>query len=305
MKIAITGATGFIGSRIVAALIARGDQVTAFTRDPSRAKLPGAKVVQADLEHAGVWCEELAGCAAIINLAGEPIAGKRWDAQQKQRLRDSRIETTRTIVEAIAKLEVKPRALISASGADYYPFANKTVAGFDTDDVTEADPAGEDFLARLCKAWESEAFAAEKLGVRVVAMRTGVVLGDHGGALAKMETPFKLFAGGRIGDGKQWLSWIHIADAVAAFVEATSDERYRGPVNLVTDSVRNAEFAKDLGAVMHRPSWLPVPGFALKLAVGELAETLLNGRRIVPAKLRELGFVFQHPELREALQAAI
>jgi uncharacterized protein len=303
VDIAITGATGFIGSRIVAALLARGDTVTAFTRDPARAKLPGAKVVQAELEHAGAWCDELAGVDAIINLAGEPIAGKRWDAQQKQRLRDSRIETTRTIVEAIAKLEHKPRALISASGADYYPFANMTVRDFDDDEVTEADPPGEDFLARLCKAWETEAFAAEQLGVRVVAMRTGVVLGEHG-ALAKMSTPFKLFAGGRIGDGRQWLAWIHIADVIDAYLAAASDERYRGPINLVTESVRNAAFAKQLGAVMHRPSWLPVPGFALRLAVGELAETLLNGRRVVPAKLRELGFAWKHPELREAIEAA-
>ena len=303
MRIAITGGTGFIGSRIVAALLARGDEVTAFTRDPTRAKLPGAKVVEAELEHAGAWCQELVGVDAIINLAGEPIAGKRWDAQQKQRLRDSRIETTRTIVEAITKLDHKPRALISASGADYYPFANMTISGFDDDEVTEADPAGEDFLARLCKAWEAEAFAAEKLGVRVVAMRTGVVLGEHGGALAKMETPFKLFAGGRIGDGKQWLAWIHVADVIAGFLAAVSDERYRGPVNLVTESVRNASFAKQLGAVLHRPSWLPVPGFALRIAVGELADTLLNGRRVVPAKLRALGFVWKHPELREALQA--
>lgn len=304
MNIAITGGTGFIGSRIVAALLARGDAVTAFTRDAARAKLPGAKLVQAELEHAGPWCDELAGVDTIINLAGEPIAGKRWDARQKQRLRDSRIETTRTIVEALAKLEHRPRALISASGADYYPFANMTVSGFDDEDVTEADPPGEDFLARLCTAWEAEAFAAEKLGVRVATMRTGVVLGEHGGALAKMETPFKLFAGGRIGDGKQWLAWIHIADVVGAYLAATGDERYRGPINLVTESVRNAAFAKQLGAALHRPSWLPVPGFALRLAVGELAETLLNGRRVMPAKLRELGFVWKHPDLREALMAA-
>ncbi|MEO8842825.1 MAG: TIGR01777 family oxidoreductase [Kofleriaceae bacterium] len=302
MNLAITGATGFIGSRIVAAALVRGDRVTAFTRDPARANLPGAKLVQAELEHAAAWCDELAGVDAIINLAGEPIAGARWDARQKQRLRDSRIETTRTIVEAIAQLEPRPRVLISASGTDYYPFANMAVSGFDDDEVTEADPPGEDFLARLCKAWEAEAFAAEPLGVRVVAMRTGVVLG--GSALAKMETPFKWFAGGRIGSGKQWLPWIHIDDVVGAYLAATSDDRYRGPINLVTESVRNATFAKQLGAVLHRPSWLPVPGFALRLAVGELAETLLNGRRVVPARLRELGFAWSHPELRAALEAA-
>ena len=138
--------------------------------------------------------------------------------------------------------------------------------------------------------------------MRVVTMRTGIVLG-HGGALAKMTTPFKLFAGGRIGSGLQWMAWIHLDDAVAAYLAAIDDARYRGPINLVTDSIRNADFAKQLGAVLHRPSWLPVPAFALKAAVGELAEALLQGRRVVPARLRELGFVWKHPELGEALAA--
>ena len=304
MKIAITGGTGFIGTRIVAALIARGDEVVAFTRN-ARASLPGAKLVQAELEHPGAWCDALEGCAAVIHLAGEPLAAKRWDAQQKQKLRDSRIETTRNIVEAIAKLAVKPRALISTSGADYYPHAMKGVGDFDDDEVTETDPPGDGFLARLCVAWEAEAFAAEQLGVSVAVMRAGVVLGDRGGALAKMETPFKLFAGGKLGDGKQWMAWIHIVDAVAAYVAAVTEERYRGAINLVTDSVRNAEFAKQLGHAMHRPSFVSVPAFALKLAVGEMAETILNGRRVVPAKLKELGFVWKHPELGEALRSSV
>jgi len=260
------------------------------------------RLVQAELEHAGEWGAELAGCDAVINLAGEPIAGKRWDARQKQRLRDSRIETTRNLVEAIAKLDAKPTALISASGVDYYPFAQTSVGDFDDDEVTEADPPGEDFLSRLCAAWEAEAREAEKLGVRVATMRTGLVLGD-GGALAKMETPFKLFAGGRIGDGQQWMAWIHIVDVVDAYVCACSDHRYLGPINLVTQSVRNADFAKMLGAVLHRPSWIPVPKFALRLAVGEFAEALLNGRRVVPKRLQELGFTWRHPELNEALRS--
>jgi hypothetical protein len=301
MKVAITGATGFIGKPLVAALRTRGDEVLAFTRDPARAALQGVRLVEADLEEPGPWQDAVAGCDAVINLAGEPVAGKRWDARQKQRLRDSRVETTQNLVAAIAKAEPRPRVLVSASGADYYPFAMAEVADFDDDEVTEADPAGEDFLARLCKAWEAEAFAAEPLGVRVVTMRTGLVLGAHGGALEKMTTPFKLFAGGRIGSGRQWMAWIHLDDAVAAYLAALDDARYRGPINLVTDSIRNAEFSKQLGRVLHRPSWLPVPAFALRAAVGELAETLLNGRRVVPAKLKELGFTWKHPELREAL----
>lgn len=303
MKVAITGATGFIGSRIVASLRARGDDVIAFTRDASRAKLQGVRLVEASLETAGPWQDALAGCDAVINLAGEPIAGKRWDAQQKQRLRDSRIETTHHLVDAMKKLDQKPKVLISASGGDYYPYAMKTVGDFDDDEVTEADPPGDGFLAKLCKQWEAEAFAAEALGVRVVTMRTGIVLGDHGGALAKMETPFKLFAGGKLGDGRQWMSWIHLVDAVDAYVCAMLDDAYRGPINLVAGSTRNAEFAKQLGAALHRPSWLPVPKLALKLAVGEMAETILNGRNIVPAKLKALGFAFKHPDLAEALRA--
>ena len=301
MKIGITGATGFIGRPIVTALQARGDELVALTRDPARAPLQGVRLVQAELEHPGAWQDAIGGLDAVINLAGEPIAAKRWDARQKQRLRDSRVETTQNLVGAIAKASPRPRVLVSASGVDYYPFAIDDVAGFDDDEVTEVDPAGDSFLARLCKAWEAEALAADPLGVRVVTMRTGLVLGPHGGALAKMTTPFKLFAGGRIGSGKQWMPWIHLDDAVAAYIAAVDDERYRGPINLVTDSVRNAEFSKELGAVMHRPSWLPVPAFALRAAVGELSESILNGRRVVPARLRELGFVWKHPELHEAL----
>ncbi|MEP6860606.1 MAG: TIGR01777 family oxidoreductase [Deltaproteobacteria bacterium] len=301
MKVAITGATGFIGTPLVVALQARGDEVVAFTRDPARARLQGTRLVEADLEQPGAWQDAVAGCDAVINLAGEPVAGRRWDARQKQRLRDSRIETTQNLVAAIAKAQPRPLVLVSASGVDYYPFANGEIADFDDDEVTEADPAGEDFLARLCKAWEAEALTAEALGVRVVTMRTGLVLGAHGGALAKMTTPFKLFAGGRIGSGRQWMAWIHLDDAVAAYLAALDDAHYRGPINLVTDSIRNAEFSKQLGGVLHRPSWLPVPAFALRAAVGELAETLLNGRRVVPAKLRERGFTWKHPELREAL----
>ncbi len=232
------------------------------------------------------------------------MAAKRWDARQRQVIRDSRIETTRTIVEAIGALpaEARPGSLICSSGTDYYPFADPGLG--DEDDVTEADPPGDSFLARVCRDWEAEARAAEALGVRVATMRTGLVLGG-GGPLAKMTTPFKLFVGGRIGNGRQWVSWIHRADAAAAFAAAASDDRYRGPINLVTDSVRNADFARALGAAMHRPSWLPVPGFAVKAAAGELAEYLLHGRRVVPARLRALGFAWQHPSLAGALEAAL
>lgn len=306
MKIVLTGATGFIGVPLVDALRARGDDVTALVRSAARARsaLGEVRTIEADLQSAGRWTEALAGADAVVHLAGEPVAARRWDARQKQALRDSRVETTRTVVEAIAALppDRRPRVLISSSGTDYYPFAPDTE--FDDDEYTEADPAGDSFLARLCRDWEAEAAHAEGLGLRVVRMRTGVVLGP-GGAVAKMATPFKLFAGGKIGDGRQWLPWIHRRDAVRAYAAALSDHRYAGPINLVTGSVRNADFARALGAALGRPSWLPVPGFALRAAVGEFAEYLLHGRNVVPRRLHELQFAWEHTTLAGALAASL
>ena len=300
--IVVTGATGFIGAALVPALRAAGHPVTALTRDAERARrvLGDATCVTADLQNAGPWTSALAGAAALVHLAGEPVAGRRWNARTKQRLRDSRVETTRTLVEAIAALPAasRPRALIAASGTDYYPFAPDTE--FDDDEVTEADPPGDSFLARLCRDWEAEARAAQPLGVRVACMRTGMVLG-RGGALGKLTAPFRMFVGGPIGSGRQWVPWIHVDDAVRALAAAVGDDRYTGPINLVTDSVRNADFARALGAALGRPSWLPVPGFALRAALGELADYALHGRRVVPARLRALGFTWTHPTLAEAL----
>ena len=306
MKLVVTGATGFIGSALVAALKVRGDEIVVLSRDAARAKAAlGVEAVTADLETPGPWGSALAGADAIVHLAGESIGGKRWDARQKQVLRDSRVEATRTLVEAIAALPVavRPKALISASGADFYPFALAD-SDMDDDEVTEADPPGDSFLARLCRDWENEAFAAQALGVRVACMRTGLVLGPGGGALARMTTPFKLFVGGRLGGGYQWMSWIDRDDAVAAYVAAVSDARYAGPINLVTESTRNRDFSRELGKALGRPSWLPVPAFAVKAAAGELAEYLLHGRRVVPKRLRELGFVWKKPTLGAALATA-
>lgn len=311
MRIVVTGATGFIGTRLVAALRAQGDTVVVLSRDAARARtalgepvageMPGGLItVSADLQSPGAWTASLADTDAVVHLAGEPITARRWDARQKQLLRDSRVETTRTLVEAIAALPTgsRPRALVTASGTDYYPFAIE--GEFDDDEVKETDPAGDSFLARLCRDWEAEAFAAERSDVRVVAMRTGLVLGP-GGALAKLTTPFRWFVGGRIASGHQWVPWIHLDDAVRAYVTATIDDRYTGPINLVTDSVRNAELSKAVGASIHRPSWLPVPSFALRTAVGEFADYLIHGRRVVPSRLRTLGFTWAHPKLSSAL----
>lgn len=303
--IAVTGATGFIGSALVAALQRAGERVVVLSRDAERARsqLGDVTAVATDLQSAGPWTAALAGAAAVVHLAGEPVAARRWDARQKQRLRDSRVETTRTLVEAIAALPAaeRPRVLISSSGTDYYPFAPDTA--FDDDEVTERDEPGDTFLARLCRDWEAEAAAAASHGLRVVAMRTGMVLGP-GGALGRLTTPFRLFVGGPIGSGRQWVPWIHRDDAVRAFVAALSDERYTGPINLVADAARNAELARAIARSLRRPSWLPVPGFAVRIALGELADYALHGRRVVPARLRALGFTWQHADLDGALAAA-
>jgi len=305
MKIVVTGATGFVGSALVPALLARGDEVIVLSRNAARAKatLGAVTAIDADLEDPGAWTAALAGAHAILHLAGESVGVKRWDARQKQIVRDSRVESTRTICDAIAALPAaqRPKVLVSASGTDYYPFAVDT-HDFDDDPVTEIDAPGDSFLARVCRDWEKEALAAEAHGVRVVCMRTGLVIGP-GGALDKLTTPFKFFVGGRIGHGRQFMSWIHRDDVVAGYIAAAIDERYRGAINLVRGSVRNAELAHALGKALGRPSWFPVPAFAVKVAAGEFAEYVLAGRNVVPARLTELGFTWKHDTLASALAA--
>lgn len=304
MKVVVTGATGFLGKPIVAALRARGDDVIALSRDATRAQGAlgaGVTCVTADLETPGAWGAALAGCDAIVHLAGEPIAAKRWDARRKQAIRDSRVEGTRGLVEAIAALpaEVRPRVLVSSSGADYYPFADGP-SGFDDDPVTESDAPSDSFLGRLCRDWEAEAANAVPLGLRVVRMRTGLVLGP-GGALAKMTGPFRFFVGGRLGSGRQWVSWIHLEDAVAAYLLALTDRRFTGGINLVARSDRSSNLARALGAALHRPAWLPVPAFAIRAAVGELSEYLLNGRNVIASPL----LTFRYPDLADAVAASV
>lgn len=303
MKVVVTGATGFLGRALVPALAASGHQITALTRSTSHAVGLGApRIVELELEDATALAPILSGHDAIIHLAGERLDRRRWDARQKQIIRDSRVESTRAIVEALSSLTTRPSVLLHASGIDYYGYASGPL---DDDEVTESDPPGESFLSRVCRDWEREASAATKLGVRVVHMRMGLLLARGGGALARMKTPFQLFAGGKIGSGKQWVSWIHRDDAIAAYLAALTDARYTGAINLVTDSTRNADFSAALGHALHRPSWLPVPAFALKAAVGELAESILNGRKAVPSKLRELGFTWKHATLDDAVAAAV
>ncbi|MCX5742423.1 MAG: TIGR01777 family oxidoreductase [Proteobacteria bacterium] len=310
MHVFVTGATGFVGKPLVAALLARGDRVSAMSRSAARAAVAlGAHaalvIVEGDLEQPGAWSAALAGADVVVHLAGEPVAGKRWDARQKQVIRDSRVEATRALVEAIAALPAtavggRPRVLVSASGTDYYP---AVVDAFDADDdVIETTPPGEEFLARVCRDWETEATAAEAAGLRVARLRIGAVLARGGGALDKILPSFKLFAGGSVGTGKQWFSWVHRDDVLAVLLAATTDARFSGAFNVVAPGVtRYREFAKVLGARLHRPSFFRLPGFVLKLAVGEFATAILDGRKVVPRALEALGFTFKFPELDAAL----
>lgn len=295
MRIFVTGASGFIGRAVTEALLARGAAVVGLTRGSPLAR--GSEVVTGDPSKPGAWTEALAGCDAVVHLAGEPLAGHRWTPERKREIRRSRIEGTAQVVKALAAAE-RPKVLVSSSGADLYPF--------DESERTYGEDAerGATFLADLCREWEEAALAATKHGKRAVVMRTGVVLGKGEGAMAKLAPLFKSFAGGPLGGGRQWVSWVHVDDVAGAYLFAL-DRELSGAVNLVAGSTRQAELARALGDALKRPSWLPVPGIALRIAVGELAEYLLHGRRVVPAVLEKNGYVFKRPTLASALAASV
>jgi hypothetical protein len=239
----------------------------------------------------------LDGADGVINLAGEPIAQKKWTYTQRRRIERSRIDATHSLVQACAKAKPRPKFLINASAVGYYGARGDEI-------ITEEAPPGDDFLSVLCQNWEAEAKKAEELGLRVVRLRTGVVLGSGGGALAKMAEPFRFFVGGPLGSGQQWISWIQLEDLVRLIFEAVNNPLAQGPLNATAPHpVRNKEFTHTLGKVMHRPSWIPVPGFALKLALGDMADMLLTGQRVVPAAAEKLGFQFRYPDLQQALEA--
>lgn len=297
MRVFIAGATGFIGRALVPRLQRDGHAVVAWVRSPVRARgLLGADV---DLVPTRTASEELVaaidGCDAVVNLAGEPLMGGRWTAARRAVLEDSRIKVTEQLVEAMAHARVSPRVFISGSAVGYY--------GDRADELlTEASSAGHDFLARLCQQWERAAEPAERLGVRVVLLRTGVVLGRSGGALAQMLPPFEFGVGGPVGPGTQYLPWIHLHDLVKIIAVALADDRYRGPVNGVApEQATSRTFARALGRALHRPAVLPVPALALKAIFGEAATVLLASQRVAPGALRDRAFAFDFPALDRAL----
>lgn len=297
MKIFIAGGTGFIGSHLIEKLLAQGHEVTALARAPQNAGRlpPGVKIIIGNPLKQGDWQRVVPEHQVIINLAGENIF-TRWTEDNKKRIRDSRILSTRNIVQALPRAPEQAVTLINCSAAGYFGFG-------DDEEKAENAPAGSDFLARVCVDWEEEAVQGEKYGVRVLRTRFGVVLGPQGGALTKMLPAFKLGIAGILGTGQQWFPWIHIDDLTAAIAFLVAQDEIRGPVNVCAPNpVRNKEFTSILGKVLHRPVILPVPAFVARMALGELSTVLLEGNRMVPEKLKARGFVFRFPDLESALR---
>ncbi|MEO1466841.1 MAG: TIGR01777 family oxidoreductase [Cyanobacteria bacterium J06633_1] len=300
MKIAITGATGLVGSRLVEQLKQLGHQILIFTRNPSKARqlfrastFSNLEVVQYQPQESGAWQQSVSGCDAVVNLAGEPIA-ERWSPQQKEKIMASRQLGTRKLVEAIAMAEQKPQVLVSGSAIGYY--GTSETAAFE-----ESSGAGTDFLAQVCQNWEAEAQKVTEHGVRLVIVRIGIVLAN-GGALGKMIGPFKMFAGGPIGSGKQWFSWIHRDDLVNLIVQGIENQAMSGTYNATAPNpVRMGKLCQTLGEVMNRPSWLPVPDFVLELMLGDGAIVVLEGQQVLPKQTQAMGFSYKYAELKPAL----
>ncbi len=301
--IVITGATGIIGTELGLRLIKAGRKVVVFARSPHAAEagMPGAAgYVKWDAGmDSGDWVSWLEGAYAVIHLAGKPLLEARWTEEHKAQCYDTRIHGTRALVQAMAGLTKKPEVFISSSAIGYYGAFERCR---DTGDLSESAPAGSDFLAKICHDWEREALPAEALGIRLVLLRTGIVLSARSGMLQKMMTPFSLFLGGPIGSGDQCISWIHLDDQIDAILQALDNPEYRGAVNVVSPSpVTMREFATVLGSVMGRPSLFPVPKFAVQLMLGEGADYAVKGQKVVPGFLSSHGYRFVWPQLREAL----
>ena len=293
-RVAVTGATGRIGTRLVKTLVARGDDVCVLSRNPKRAseKL-GVEAFEWDPKSGGPPSEALAGRDAVVHLAGEDV-GQRWSDAVKTEISASREKGTRNLITGIFAAEPRPPVLIGASASGYYgPHGDEL--------VDETTGPGTDWLADVCVRWEQQTDAA-MLGARVVKVRTGIVLDAEGGALAKMITPFKAGIGGPIGSGKQYMPWIHLDDLVGIYIAAIDHKTFSGPINAsAPEPVTNKEFAKALGKALHRPAVAPIPGFIIKGCYGAMAQIVLTGVRMIPGRAAELGYEFQHPELDEAL----
>lgn len=302
MRVFITGGTGLIGARLIRRLKERQDSPVVLTRrlGAAREKLGQlCTLVEGDPMQAGDWMKHVGECDAVIHLAGENVFAKRWNESFKALLLDSRVRSTDNVVQAMAKdprgPSGNPRILVNASAIGYYgPHGDE--------ELTEDSPPGDDFLSRLCVDWEKAALAGERLGLRVAVVRVGIVLDPEGGALAKLLTPFKLGGGGRVGSGRQWMSWIHRDDMVGIFLAALDNATATGPINGTgPNPVTNYEFTKALGRALHRPTILPTPAFALRLLLGEGADIVTTGQRVLPRRAHALGYSFRFPTIDAAL----
>jgi uncharacterized protein (TIGR01777 family) len=299
MNIVVSGGTGFIGWPLCASLFQKGHRITLLTRriEAQRSCDSTVTAVEWNGREAGAWEHCLKGADAVINLSGAPIADGRWTDARKRLLTESRILSTYLLVEAMSRCTSKPRTLINASGIGYYGTSDDRV-------LDETAVRGQGFLADLCLSWEAEALRAAEFGVRVVMLRTGMVLERDGGALPRMLLPFRFFAGGPIMPGTQWVSWIHRRDHIGLIQWALTTPSISGPLNAVApEAVTMNWFCEILGQVLHRPSWLPVPGFALQMALGELGTLMTTGQRVNPAKALSGGYAFHYPTLEPALRA--
>jgi uncharacterized protein (TIGR01777 family) len=297
MKIFITGANGFVGTNLSRAFVRERHQVTALIRSEKKGEhLPGeVSRVIGESTKTGKWQESVPGHDVLINLAGASIF-KRWNEEYKRMLRDTRILTTRNLVEAIPRETGPGVTMLSTSAVGYYGFRGD-------EELNETEPGGADFLAQLARDWENEAFKAREKGVRVVITRFGVVLGEDGGALDQMIKPFRFFVGGPLGSGQQWFSWIHIQDLIRAAQFVISRPDIEGPVNFTAPGpLRNKDLANTIGNVLGRPAFMPAPGFMISLALGEFGSVILKGQRVVPGVLRAKGFNFNFPDMETALR---
>jgi len=296
-RVLITGGTGLIGRALSAGLAQDGHEVIVLSRDPERAtSLPAnVRVERWDARTAEGWAGLADGAHAVVNLAGEGIAAGRWTTERKRRIRESRLNAGQAVVQAIGSAKQKPLVLVQASGVGYYgPCAEE--------DVLESAPTGQDYLARLAVEWEASTAAVEAMGVRRAIIRTGIVLSKNGGALPRMMLPFRLFVGGRLGSGRQWLPWIHIADEVGAIRFLMENEKAKGPFNLsAPNAVTNADLSRLLGRKLRRPACVPTPAFLLRLLFGEMAGMLLTGQKAVPRHLTQMGYAFRFAEAEAAL----